>query len=233
MTTLIPPVPPCHVGLIMDGNGRWASQRGQPRTEGHKAGLVAAKKTVLAASQAGVRYLSLYTFSTENWRRTADEVGFLMNMIPSYLKKEAAFYHRHGIRLIHSGNRVGLSGRVLDALDEAMAMTAGNEGLTVNLAINYGGRDEIIRAIQRLQATPMPAVDEDSFSSLLDNAGLPDLDLVIRTGGEQRLSNFFIWQSAYAELYFSDILWPDWTPADFIAALENFGTRQRRYGGCT
>ncbi len=221
---------PVHVGLIMDGNGRWAKARGMGRTEGHKEGLKAAKRIVKAAQELGVRYLSLYTFSTENWKRTADEVGFLMGLLKSNLAAELDFYRENGIRIVHTGNPEGLPSDVLDAIRSVVADTASFPGMTVNLAINYGGRDEILRAIRALGGAAA-TVDEESLRSRMDDPDMPDLDLVIRTGGERRLSNFLLWQSAYAELYFSDVLWPDWTPEQLKEALYDFSRRDRRYGG--
>ncbi|OHD19456.1 MAG: di-trans,poly-cis-decaprenylcistransferase [Spirochaetes bacterium GWD1_61_31] len=222
---------PRHVGIIMDGNGRWAQGRGLPRTEGHKQGLLTAKKIVLAASELGITYLSLYTFSTENWKRAAEEVGFLMNLIPGSLIRELPFYREHDIRVVHAGDRARLPENVVAALSQIAEATAGHRGLTVNLAINYGGRDEIVRAANRLITLGVKEATPENFSAALDIPDLPDLDLIIRTGGERRLSNFFLWHSAYAELHFSDTLWPDWDEAHFQVALADFGSRQRRYGG--
>ncbi|MBU0934675.1 MAG: di-trans,poly-cis-decaprenylcistransferase [Spirochaetes bacterium] len=225
---------PQHIGIIMDGNGRWAKLRGMARTEGHRQGLETAKNIVRAARQAQVPFLSLYTFSTENWKRTADEVGFLMNLIPGCLRAEMAFYHEHGVRVVHSGNLAQLPKAVQLAIEETRLETAGNKGITVNLAINYGGRDELVRALRKLAAdssTPADSITEATISAALDQPELPDPDFIIRTGGDVRMSNFLLWQAAYAELYFTDILWPDWNELEFSKALDDFRLRKRRFGG--
>lgn len=230
---------PAHVAIIMDGNGRWAKKRGLARTEGHQEGLEVAKRIVLAARLAGVQFLSLYTFSTENWKRTSQEVGFLMSLIRIHLMKELDFYRQNEIRIIHSGDRNGLPRDVLAEIDRAINDTEHHSGLTVNLAINYGGRDEIVRAVQRLIAARNGGavhnahddkIDNSSIAGYLDHPELPDPDLIIRTGGEMRLSNFLIWQSAYSELYFSPKYWPDFTDDDFREALDIYARRERRFG---
>ncbi len=203
---------------------------GLPRTEGHKEGLKTAKRSVLDALGAGVSYISLYTFSTENWKRAEEEVGFLMGIIPASLRNELPFYDEHKIRVVHSGFRDALPTSVLSAIDEVSLATKNNNGITVNLAINYGGRDEIVRAALKLRDSNL-AVTETSLRAALDQPGIPDPDLIIRTGGEYRLSNFLLWQSAYSELYFSEKLWPDFSSADFENALENYCSRERRFGG--
>ena len=226
---------PRHVAVIMDGNGRWARLRGLPRTEGHREGLKVAKAIVKAAEAAGVRWLSLYTFSTENWKRAADEVGFLMGLIGKHLTTEFDFYRENRVRIVHSGDAAALPPDVAAAIRTAVADTAGFDGITVNLAINYGGRDEILRAVRRqAEAASGPAAsppDEDAFREFLDVPGMPDPDLVIRTGGERRLSNFLLWQSAYAELHFTDELWPDWNASGLDRALDDYASRDRRFGG--
>lgn len=226
---------PAHVAVIMDGNRRWAKVHGLPRTEGHREGLKAAKKIVAAAEDSGVRYLSLYAFSTENWKRTNDEVGFLMSLIGSHLSKELDFYRERGIRVLHSGDPEGLPPDIARELDEVAADTAGFERMTVNLAINYGGRDEIVRAVRKAAAAGFPpeTLDENGLRHWLDQPSLPDPDLLIRTGGEFRISNFLLWQTAYSELYFSEKLWPDFGPQDFMAALEDYSKRDRRFGGAS
>jgi undecaprenyl diphosphate synthase len=221
---------PVHLGIIMDGNGRWAKARGLPRTEGHKEGLKTAKRIVKAAEDAGVRYLSLYTFSTENWRRTSDEVSFLMGMLKTRLAAEFDFYRENGVRILHSGNPEGLPPEVLEAIRGVVRDTAGFKGITVNLAINYGGRDEIIRAIKTIAHCDEP-VDEAFVRAHMDAPELPDPDLIIRTGGERRLSNFLLWQAAYAELYFTDTLWPDFGEERLREALDDYARRERRFGG--
>ncbi len=226
---------PTHVAVIMDGNGRWATKRGLPRTEGHRQGLTAAKRTVAAAARLGVKYFSLYTFSTENWKRASDEVGFLMGLVKSHLAAELDFYRQNKIRVVHSGRREGLSSDILAEIDAVARDTAGFSGMVVNLAINYGGRDEILRSIAKLADAGKlgsgSKLDEADVRAGLDHSEIPDPDLIIRTGGELRLSNFLLWQSAYSELYFSDCLWPDFGEAELAAALEEYARRDRRFGG--
>jgi len=222
----------CHVGIIMDGNGRWAKQRGQIRSAGHKEGLNAAKAIVKAASDLGISHLSLYVFSTENWKRTQDEISFLMVLIKNYLKKEYQFYKDNSIRVVHSGDIEGLPGDIQSEIRSVMDQTAAFDGLTVNLLINYGGQDEIIRGCNRfIEAHPGRTLKASDLTEHLDNPGLPPVDLLIRTGGEKRISNFLIWQTAYSELYFSDKLWPDWGKEDLEEALASFRNRDRRFGG--
>lgn len=222
---------PAHAGIIMDGNGRWAKARGLPRTEGHREGLRVAKRVIRAAEDLGIRYLSLYTFSTENWKRAAEEVSFLMSLISRHLKAEFDFYRDNHIRIVHSGDPSGLPDDVREALRSVIADTACFDGITVNLAINYGGRDEIVRAVRKLLRGGGADISEDDFRSFLDSPDLPDPDLVIRTGGDMRLSNFLLWESAYAELFFSEKLWPDWTEDDLKKAVESYSSRERRFGG--
>jgi undecaprenyl diphosphate synthase len=227
---------PRHVGIIMDGNGRWARARGESRSEGHREGLQASKRIVRAAAEIGVPCLSLYTFSTENWKRAEEEVSFLMGLVKQYLRKEYEFYKENGIRLRYSGNLSGLPQDVQEDMLLAMEDTKDFTRLTVNLALNYGGRDEIIRALRRWRerqsANPCPeAPTEEELSSCMDNPDLPDPDLIIRSAGETRLSNFLIWESAYAEYYFSQKLWPDWDDEDLYEAIAVYQTRVRKYGG--
>ncbi|HRR02950.1 MAG TPA: polyprenyl diphosphate synthase [Treponemataceae bacterium] len=222
---------PEHIGIIMDGNGRWAKQRGLPRTQGHREGLESAKKVVRRASELGIRYVTLYTFSTENWKRTAEEVGFLMSLIKKHLRNELAFYAENGIRVRHVGDLSALPPDIAKEITDIASDTAHFTRTTVVLAINYGGRDEIIRAIRKIPAAELAALTEDRFSAHLDIPELPPLDLLIRTGGEQRISNFLLWQSAYAELYFSNTLWPDWNGDCLDEAVDSFRRRDRRFGG--
>jgi len=230
-----PPGPsrlPAHVGIIMDGNGRWAEARGKPRTEGHLEGVKAAKRVVAAASEAGVRFLSLYTFSTENWARTQEEVSYLMGLIGLYLKKEYDFYRKNRVRIVHSGDLEKLPREIAREIHDVTRDTAGFDGLMVNLSINYGGRDEIIRAFRRCLAERNgDALTEESFRRYLDQPDLPDPDLIIRSANELRLSNFLLWEAAYAELYFSPKLWPDWDGEDLRAALAEYAQRKRKFGG--
>ncbi|HEY9054785.1 MAG TPA: polyprenyl diphosphate synthase [Rectinemataceae bacterium] len=224
---------PSHLAIIMDGNGRWANARGLPRAEGHRQGLSAAKRVVLAASARGVQYLSLYTFSTENWKRTSEEVGFLMGLIRSHLSAELDFYRANRIRVVHSGSRKGLDPDILAEIDKVCGETAALPGMVVNLAINYGGRDEILRSFSKaLNSAPPPGKSiEEVLRSGLDHPEIPDPDLIIRTGGELRLSNFLLWESAYSELYFCDTLWPDFGAEDLDTALSSYARRERRFGG--
>ena len=222
---------PAHIGIIMDGNGRWAEKRGLPRTSGHKEGLETVKKIVSHASDRGIQCLSLYVFSTENWRRTEQEISFLMNLIHTHIRQQYKFYKERGIRIIHSGNIDQLPPNVRNEIILAERDTEDFSGLRINLLINYGGRNEIIRAVRRcIESAGMDALSEENLSLYLDQPELPALDLVIRTGGELRLSNFFLWQAAYAEFYFSDDFWPDWTPGHLDAAIASFQSRQRRFG---
>ena len=221
---------PKHIGIIMDGNGRWATQRGLARTEGHLEGVKTTKKIVKAASDLGIKYLSLYVFSTENWRRTQEEVGFLMNLITVHLRDEYNFYRENKIRVVHSGNLAGLSDAVQKEISGVEQDTRSfTQGLTLNLLINYGGRDEIIRAVGRL-INKNEKISEETLSAALDQNEFPDLDLIIRTAGEQRLSNFMIWQASYAEYYFMDKLWPDFTNEDLVRAMQSYAQRYRRFG---
>jgi undecaprenyl diphosphate synthase len=213
----------------MDGNGRWAKKRGQLRTQGHLEGLKAAKRVVKAAAKLGVSYLTLYTFSTENWKRAAEEVGFIMGLVKQYLKGEMDFYRENNIRIRHAGNREGLSVDILQDLDEACAATGGFGGLQVILALNYGGRDEIVRAVKKLIDAGDSATAE-KLSQYMDNPDVPDVDLIIRTAGEFRTSNFLLWEGAYAEYYISDKLWPDWTEDDLEKAILAYNSRDRRFG---
>ena len=219
---------PVHVGIIMDGNGRWAVERGKPRTFGHREGLETAKKIVKVASDMGVGFVTLYVFSTENWKRAETEVGFLMGLIEKHLIQELEFYRDNQIRILHIGDRAALPASVVKQIDLAVAETAGFKGTSVVLAINYGGRDEINRAIKAM--TEKGVANSDSLEDYLDTRGIPEPDLLIRTGGEKRLSNFLLWQGAYSELYFSDKLWPDWTAEDLKCAIEEYEQRNRRFG---
>lgn len=222
---------PDHLGIIMDGNGRWATSRGLERSRGHSEGLKATRRIVRAASESGVRYLSLYVFSTENWKRSTEEVGFLMGLIARHLEKELDFYNALGLRVVHSGERGALYPEVLRALDRTVELTARHKGMVVNLALNYGGRDELLRAIGRWSEAGGrgdPTIEE--LRRNFDVPFLPDVDLVIRSGGEFRLSNFLLWQTAYAEFVFSPRLWPDFTEDDLRSAFRDYAERDRRFG---
>jgi len=214
----------------MDGNGRWAKARGLPRSEGHRVGLEVAKTIVRAAEDIGIRVLSLYTFSTENWKRAADEVGFLMGLIRRHLAAELDFYRENKVRVVHSGDPTGLPEDIVAEIRSVEADTAQFDRIVVNLAINYGGRDEIVRAARRLFARGQ-AVDEISLSAAMDRPELPDPDLIIRTGGERRVSNFLLWESAYSELCFCPKPWPDFVGEDLRLAVDDFRRRERRFGG--
>ena len=224
---------PRHIGIIMDGNGRWARQRSLIRTQGHLEGLKAAKRIVKAASDMGVRYLTLYAFSTENWKRAADEVGFIMGLVKQYLRDEMDFYRQNGIRIRHAGDAAGLPPDIAAEIAGAVADTRGFGGMQVILALNYGGRDELVRGIRQLAAkgVDMAAVTEADIAACLDNPDVPDPDLIIRSAGEYRMSNFLLWEGAYAELYVSAKLWPDWTGDDLGEAIERYCGRERRFGG--
>ena len=222
---------PCHVAIIMDGNGRWAKKRGLPRTAGHKEGLSSAKKIVAAAAKLGIKYITLYTFSTENWKRAQEEVGYLMSLIKGHLRAEFEFYKKNGIRVEHIGDLSGLPADVQTEIINAKKDTEHFTGTTCVLAINYGSRDEITRGIKKLISDGVSAdsIDEGMISKSLDSS-LPDVDLMIRTGGEERLSNFLLWQCAYAEFVFTDTLWPDYNEEEFFADIEQFQQRNRRFG---
>lgn len=222
---------PVHIGIIMDGNGRWAKQRGLSRTHGHKQGLETAKAIIKQASVAGIPYVTLYTFSTENWKRAEEEVGFLMSLLKTHLRSELAFYAENGIRVLHMGDLSGMPPDIAHEITEVINATACYDKTSVVLAINYGGRDEIIRAIRKIAPDEITSISEKKFESYLDVPGLPPMDLMIRTGGEKRISNFLIWQSAYAELYFSDLLWPDWNGNNLMEAISAYQNRDRRFGG--
>jgi undecaprenyl diphosphate synthase len=227
---------PRHVAIIMDGNGRWAGKRGLPRTSGHSAGVKSVRKVVEAASEVGVEYLTLYTFSIENWNRPKDEVASLMELLSRTTLEELDDLMENNVRLIATGRIDELPVIRRRVLKSAIKKTSRNTGLTLNLALNYGGRTEIIDAVQKVikdiqkgKLAPK-SIDIDKFSSYLYTAGLPDPDLLIRTSGEMRLSNFLIWQTSYTEIYITETLWPDFDKADFLAALQDYIKRDRRFG---
>jgi undecaprenyl diphosphate synthase len=227
---------PAHVAIIMDGNGRWAKARGLPRTVGHHRGAEAVRRSVSGAAELGVSYLTLFGFSSENWKRPAAEIDDLMGLLRFYLKAEIAELDRNGVRLRVIGDRARLSRDIVGLIQEAEARTAGNRRLNLTVALSYGGRAEIVQAAQRLAAEAAAGriapdqIDESVFSRYLLTAEIPDPDLVIRTSGEKRISNFLLWQSAYAELVFLDRLWPDFTKDDLREAILEFQGRDRRYG---
>jgi len=227
---------PSHVAIIMDGNGRWAKARGLPRTAGHKTGAEAVKTVIKAAIESGIGYLTLYGFSSENWKRPTGEVSELMGLLRFYLRSEIASLHKNGIRFRIIGDRERLDKDITALIDEAEKLTAANTTLNLTIALSYGGRAEIAAAARRLAEKAAageisPAeVDEQAVENELFTTGLPDPDLLIRTSGEQRISNFLLWQLAYAEFMFVDTLWPDFTAEDFRNAIGEFSRRDRRYG---
>ncbi|HLZ28502.1 MAG TPA: polyprenyl diphosphate synthase [Chloroflexota bacterium] len=228
-----PEAVPTHVGIIMDGNGRWAKGRGLPRLAGHHAGTENVRPITIACADAGVEVLTIYAFSTENWRRPVDEVHGLMRLLLQRIDKEAAELHRNNVRIRHVGELEGIQPRLAERVRAAVELTRANTGLVLNVAFNYGARQEIARAVRRLLAQGVAAEDvtEEVIDQHLDTAGLPDLDLVIRTGGEMRLSNFLLWQAAYAEYYSTPICWPDFGREELYQAFAEFGRRVRRFGG--
>jgi undecaprenyl diphosphate synthase len=227
---------PTHVACVMDGNGRWAARRGLARTEGHAAGEAALLDAVEGALELGIPWITMYAFSTENWRRPADEVRYLMGFNESLLVRRRDELHDKGVRIRFAGRRDWrVPKRVLRRMDESIDLTAGNRRCTLTMAFNYGGRAEIVDAVKRLVAEGVPAekVDEKSIRARLYFPDQPDPDLVIRTSGEHRISNFLLWQLAYSELVFDDVLWPDFRRTHLFEAVRDFQQRQRRYGGVT
>lgn len=221
---------PRHVGIIMDGNGRWAKKRGLPRTAGHKAGADVFRSISKECDRLGIEYVTFYAFSTENWKRPQEEIDTLMGLFKDYLLEAKSDITAAGkIRLKFIGERTGIRADLQELMDEAEAETADHTGTTVYVAINYGGRQEIVHAVNALIAGGKTAVSEDDISSALFT--VPDCDLIIRPSGEQRLSNFLLWQAAYSEFWYSDVLWPDFKAADLHAALHAFENRNRRFGG--
>jgi undecaprenyl diphosphate synthase len=228
------PVPiPRHVALIMDGNGRWAKQRGLSRQAGHRAGTENIRRIIQAFGERGVEVLTLYAFSTENWTRPRREVSALMRLIPRVISREINELHKNGVRLVHIGRLDPLEPKIREKVEQAIELTKDNDRMTVALAFNYGGRDEIIDAVQRIVADRVKPerIDEALFASYLYTSGIGDPDIVIRTAGEMRLSNFLLWQSAYAEFYATPALWPDFDEAEIDRALDAYAQRERRYGG--
>ena len=223
---------PKHVAITMDGNGRWATQRKLPRTSGHNEGLKTAKRIVKAAADLGIENLTLYVFSTENWKRAEQEVGFLMNLIHTHLKGELQFYKDNKIRINHIGDMAALPKNIQKDLTECMEDTKDFTKLNLNLAINYGGRDEILRGVKKALAAGLDfnSLKEADFSKYLDMPQCPDVDLLIRTGGEKRLSNFLLWHVAYSEFEYTDTLWPDYSEEEFYKHIESFTRRERRFG---
>ena len=228
---------PRHVALIMDGNGRWAEARGLPRTAGHAKGVEALREAVRVAPELGVEYLTIYSFSSENWSRPWSEVSFLMNLLRSFIQKDVKALHQAGVRIIVIGERAGLEEDLLELFTHAETLTAGNSKLTLVVAFNYGSRQELTRAVREIaQAVKAGGiapeeVSADLIAAHLQTQGLPEPDLLIRTSGEQRLSNFLLWQCAYTEFVFVDEHWPDFTRLSFERAVYEYTTRERRFGG--
>ena len=222
---------PRHVGIIMDGNGRWAGSRGLPRVAGHKAGVDSVRAIVRGAGELGIKALTLYSFSTENWLRPADEVDALMKLLSWALDKETLELDKNNVRLSAIGRLDALPASVRKELDAAIARLENNTGLNLVLALNYGGRQEIVDAANKALAAGAKTLDEDAISDNLYTAGMPELDLMIRTSGEMRISNFLLWQAAYAELVVTPVLWPDFRKEHLVAAIEEYQGRDRRFGG--
>ncbi|MDR2932201.1 MAG: di-trans,poly-cis-decaprenylcistransferase [Oscillospiraceae bacterium] len=228
---------PRHVGIIMDGNGRWAVKRGMPRKAGYKYGADVFTKIARYAAKLGVEFLTVYTFSTENWSRPPEEVAAIMDLLRTFLR-DAEKYRKDNMRLIVLGDPAPLASDIQKEIERIHRESSGNTGMTVNIALNYGGRDELVHAARALMSrfrdgmiTDIDAVTADDFAACLYTAGQPDVDLIIRAGGEMRLSNFLLWQSAYAEYTFPQVLWPDFTPRHFDEALDAYARRDRRFGG--
>jgi len=228
---------PRHIAIIMDGNGRWAQSRGRPRLFGHHAGAKRVREIVEACPDLGVKYLTIFAFSTENWKRTQVEVAGLMGLFRRYIAKEARALKDEGVRVRFIGDRVRLDDKLVGLMDELELLTSDNDKVHLTIALNYGGRDEVSRATKRLAQDVAAGrldpekVDEETLPKYLDTYVLPDPDLVIRTSGEARISNFLLWQSAYAEYEFIDTLWPDFSPEIFAGLVQNYGRRERRFGG--
>ncbi len=228
---------PEHVAIIMDGNGRWASQRGLPRFEGHRRGVEALRRTITAAEELGIRFLTVYSFSSENWRRPVTEITELMGLLRRFIRNDLADLHARNVRIRVIGVNDGLSADIIALLDEAEKLTSANTGLTFVVAFNYGSRREITDAVRSIAfeiaaGRLNPAeITEEMIASRLNTAGIPDPDLVVRTSGEQRLSNFLLWQSSYSELVFSPVLWPDFGHDALMAAIDAYRVRDRRFGG--
>ncbi len=230
------PSVPQHIAIIMDGNGRWAAARSLPRVAGHKAGMEAVRRALHATADAGIPFLTLYGFSSENWKRSEQEVSDLMTLLRLFLKSETAALHADNIRLRIIGERRRFDPDIIKLIEESESLTANNTRLTLTVALSYGGRQELVQAAQRLatkvkngQMAP-EQIDETDMARELYTLGIPDPDVIIRTSGEKRISNFLLWQSAYAELVFMDTLWPDFSAEDLRRALDEFSARERRYG---
>lgn len=230
---------PAHVALILDGNGRWAKKRGLPRTMGHKKGCETVEQTVEDAARLGIKYLTVYGFSTENWKRPAEEVGALMQLFRYYTKRLLKIAKANNVRVKMIGERNKFAPDIIEGINRLEAETKDNTGLTFIIAVNYGGRDEITRAVRKVMEKAKSGelapeeMTEQVFASYLDTAGIPDPDLLIRTSGELRLSNYLLWQLAYSEIYVTDCLWPDFNMEELLTAIRHFNRRERRFGGVT
>ncbi len=232
---------PAHVGIIMDGNGRWAKAHGVPRVMGHNAGMQSMKKIVIATSNMGIKYLTVYAFSTENWKRSTEEVSGIFKLIVKYVNSELEELDENNVHINIFGDYSMLPQASIDAIDKMVGRLADNDGLVFNIALNYGGRDEIMRSVRELarqcaeEGRDPATLTEDDLSMYLwsgsANYGVPDPDLIIRTSGEERISNFLTWQSAYSELMFTDTLWPDFTPEEYAEMIDAYANRDRRFGG--
>jgi len=232
-----PFIVPRHVAIIMDGNGRWAAARGLPRAEGHRRGVEALRRTVRAAGEIGIRYLTIFSFSAENWSRPASEIGELMGLLRRFIRNDLAELHKSNVRVRVIGERIGLDPEIERLLIEAEELTRNNDGLTLVVAFNYGARQEITRAVRRIAEEVAHGrlapddINNETVGARLDAPDVPDPDLIIRTSGEQRLSNFLLWQSAYSELVFVPTYWPDFDRAGLEAAIREYQQRERRFGG--
>ena len=228
---------PAHVAIILDGNGRWAKKRGLPRNMGHAEGCRTVERTVEDAARLGIRYLTVYGFSTENWKRDAEEVGALMQLFRYYVKRLLNIAKKNNVRVKMIGERSRFTQDIIDGINRLEEETRDNTGLTFIIAVNYGSRDEIVRAVRKMAndcvqgKLEAEAIGEETVSGYLDTAGIPDPDLLIRTSGEQRLSNYLLWQLAYTEFYFTDVLWPDFNKEELVKAIEKYNRRDRRFGG--
>jgi undecaprenyl diphosphate synthase len=223
---------PNHIAIIMDGNGRWAQKRGLPRLEGHQAGVENLRSVISYFNKLKLKYLTLYGFSTENWKRPKAEIDGLLNLLEEAIEQETAELHKKGVRIRHLGRLDGFSKGLQRAISNAIELTKDNKGMTVSFAFNYGGRAEILDAVRKImqEGISPDKIDEQLFDKCLYTAGLPEVDLVIRTAGELRISNFLIWQTAYSEYYFADVFWPDFDNKEIDKALLAYSQRQRRYG---
>ncbi len=223
---------PAHIAIIMDGNGRWARARHRPRVFGHQAGVKTVRTIVEDASNMGVKCLTLYSFSTENWTRPKAEIAALFDLLKQYVQDDLQTLHDRGVRVRILGSRDDLKKDLLDVIEQVQTTTRNNTDFNLNIAFNYGGRDEILRAIRRAanNGLDMRHISEENLSPFFDTWGLPEVDMVIRTSGEKRISNFLLWQAAYAEFIFTDVLWPDFSKQDLVAAIAEFQQRERRFG---